>query len=234
MAGKPKGVKMRVVPALIVIASFIWVLISYTILSEKETIVSSVAAYTESNTSIFFPSLPRINVFWFLPEYLQVIPLTLGQIVDFAIIITLLMNFQYALYPIFKNYNESKATSLDFELYRLEFNSHSGEARYTCKHEFILETLEDYDNFCTRVEARVIKHPKNSLVPSKCNLVHNLSMVVHRIKMKKNDRLLFSFSSFDNLSHIEGKPSTFLENPSNFDVLSSEVTELLEVHYNGV
>ena len=218
MGGKPRGVKMRVVPALVVIASFIWAFASYAFLSKKETIVSSVLTYTGSSTSIFFPSLPSINLLWFLPKSLQVLPFTIGQFIDLFIIITLLMQAQFTLYPIFKQYGEGKATSLDFELYRLEFKSKSEDVRITCKREVIMEKLREYDDYNIRIEAHSNKDENTPSLISKFKKMHDFYRHPSGDKIQENGRLLHIGKK---IAHHSGKPSVFLEKLSNFDISSS-------------
>jgi len=47
---------------------------------------SHLISFVSVRTSLFFPSLPPVNCLWFLPTQFQVIPLSVGQVLDIGII----------------------------------------------------------------------------------------------------------------------------------------------------
>ncbi|MBN2153217.1 MAG: hypothetical protein JW839_17315 [Candidatus Lokiarchaeota archaeon] len=70
----------------------------------KETIsaLPLFASYIDAGQSVFFPFIPQINLFFFLPEDAQVLPFTIGHVIDFIIIMNLVLLVNPVAYPYYK------------------------------------------------------------------------------------------------------------------------------------
>ncbi len=95
--------KLKVILILIFITSFFLVSIIYMILKDIPVLISFLEKYFTSGNSFFFPVIPNINLFWFLPEKYQFIHLTIGQLIDIFIIISIIIHIDSSVYHYVKN-----------------------------------------------------------------------------------------------------------------------------------
>ena len=81
--------ELTVVPLIIFLSSSFLIIFTYILLSDIPLISSHLEDYIISGNSFFFPTLPTINIFWFLPNKFQIFPITIGQCIDLIIILNL-------------------------------------------------------------------------------------------------------------------------------------------------
>lgn len=79
--------ELRVIPLIILLSSSFLIILTYILLSDMPLISSLLEDYIISGNSFFFPTLPNINILWFLPKKYQILPITIGQCVDLIIIL---------------------------------------------------------------------------------------------------------------------------------------------------
>ncbi|OLS15067.1 MAG: hypothetical protein RBG13Loki_1385 [Promethearchaeota archaeon CR_4] len=70
-----------------------------------QLIISNVVDFVNSSNSIFFSSLPPDNCLWFLPVEFQVIPLSVGQLLDLCVLLLIALQLAPVIYI---NYSRSK------------------------------------------------------------------------------------------------------------------------------
>ncbi len=75
------------------------------------------ASYIDAGKSMFIPFIPRINVFFFLPEEAQVIPFTFGHLLDFIILVNLSMVINPITLPFFKKVSHEYKNNLYYDLH---------------------------------------------------------------------------------------------------------------------
>ena len=81
--------ELKVIPLIIFLTSSFLIIFTYISLSDIPLISSILKDYLISGNSFFFPTLPTINIFWFLPKKFQTLPITIGQFIDLIIILNL-------------------------------------------------------------------------------------------------------------------------------------------------
>ncbi len=75
------------------------------------------ASYIEAGKSVFLPFIPRINLFCFLPEEAQVLPFTIGHLIDFVIIVNLSMVVNPIALPFYKKVRREYQQNQFFDLH---------------------------------------------------------------------------------------------------------------------
>jgi hypothetical protein len=75
------------------------------------------ASYIEEGKSMFMPFIPRINLFFFLPEEAQVLPFTFGHLLDFIILVNLSMVINPIALPFCKKVSHEYQNSLYYDLH---------------------------------------------------------------------------------------------------------------------
>ena len=103
MKNQNKIEKLQVILILIFITSFFLASVIYTFLKDVPILISLLEKYFTSGNSFFFPVIPNINLFWFLPEKYQIIHLTIGQLIDIFIILNIIINIDSSVYHYVKN-----------------------------------------------------------------------------------------------------------------------------------
>jgi hypothetical protein len=85
----------------------------------KETIsaLPFLADYIDAGKSIFLPFIPRINLFFFLPEEAQILPFTVGHLLDFIILANLSMVINPIALPFCKKVSHEYQNNLFYDLY---------------------------------------------------------------------------------------------------------------------
>jgi len=81
---KPK--QLKIIPILVFISLSFLATLFYIFLSDIQIVPILLKNYINSGNSFFFPYIPHINIFWFLPEKHQIIHLHIGQVLDLIII----------------------------------------------------------------------------------------------------------------------------------------------------
>ncbi len=85
----------------------------------KETISAMpfLASYIDAGKSVFLPFIPRINLFCFLPEDAQVLPFTIGHLIDFIFIVNLSMVVNPIALPFCKKVSREYQQNQFFDLH---------------------------------------------------------------------------------------------------------------------
>ncbi|TFF86681.1 MAG: hypothetical protein EU551_00875 [Promethearchaeota archaeon] len=112
-----KSKRFFIVLILIIITPSISIL-GFFFLTGGSNISYNILDYFVSHKTLFPSSNPTLNIFWYLPENLQIIPLTVPQLIDIIIIFLVIFNVQYPLFPTVKRYYQLKNnTAFDLDLY---------------------------------------------------------------------------------------------------------------------
>jgi hypothetical protein len=112
-----KSKRILIILILFIITPSISIL-GFLFISESSNISYNILDYFISHKSLFPSSNPTLNIFWFLPEGLQIFPLTVPQLIDIIIIILIIFNVQFPLCPTVKRYYQIKNnTAFDLDLY---------------------------------------------------------------------------------------------------------------------
>ncbi|MEX2684130.1 MAG: hypothetical protein Q6373_021350 [Candidatus Sigynarchaeota archaeon] len=85
----------------------------------KETIsaLPLFASYIDAGNSVFLPFIPRVNLLFFLPESAQVLPFTIGHLIDFIIIVNLIVVVNPVAYPYYKKISNEYQYNQFYDLY---------------------------------------------------------------------------------------------------------------------
>lgn len=102
MTSNKKLNELRVIPLIIFLTSSFLIIFTYMLLSDIPLISSLLKDYLISGNSFFFPTLPTINILWFLPKKFQIIPITIGQCIDLIIILNLTCYVESLIYHYIK------------------------------------------------------------------------------------------------------------------------------------
>ena len=94
--------ELRVIPLIIFLTSSFLIIFTYMFLSDIPLISSLLEDYIISGNSFFFPTLPTINMLWFLPKKYQILPITISQCIDLIIILNLTCYVESLIYHYFK------------------------------------------------------------------------------------------------------------------------------------
>ncbi|MFX1256958.1 MAG: hypothetical protein ACFFAN_03800 [Promethearchaeota archaeon] len=89
MRGRKKINELKIILILIFISSYFLVSFFYVLLKDIPDAFYILMDHFASGNSLFIPSVPYFNVLWFLPQEHRVIQLTIGQLIDVFIILTL-------------------------------------------------------------------------------------------------------------------------------------------------
>jgi hypothetical protein len=76
-------------------------------INESKSFLPAFASYIDSGSSLFFPDLPRLDLLWFVPRELQLIPLTLGNGIDVVIFINIGLILNKIPYDCYRRASES-------------------------------------------------------------------------------------------------------------------------------
>jgi len=109
---------LRIFILLIFIFAILFIIIFETI-SRYFLLFSFSSDFINSGNSFFIPSLPYINVFWFLPENYKFIRFSLGNLIDIVIIFNLYCYIDTCIYHYYKNayLNDENQVLIDFYSY---------------------------------------------------------------------------------------------------------------------
>jgi len=113
-------VRINVYKAIPLLCSFTFALILFTLcFCVKETIsaLPLFASYIDAGTSVFLPFIPRINLLFFLPEKAQVLPFTIGHLIDLIIIVNLIVVVNPVAYPYYKKISNEYQYNYFYDLY---------------------------------------------------------------------------------------------------------------------
>ncbi len=106
--------RIRIILILIFIFSCLPAVFFYMFLRDLSILSSSFNAYISSGSSIFFPSLPTINILFFLPKEFQIMNFTVGHLIDITIIVDIILHAESLVYQYVKIYILSYR---EFEMY---------------------------------------------------------------------------------------------------------------------
>ena len=94
--------ELRIISIIIFISSSFLIICTYTFLNDIPLISSLLKDYLISGNSFFFPTLPKINILWFLPKKYQIIRLSIGQCIDIIIVLNLTCYIESLIYHYIK------------------------------------------------------------------------------------------------------------------------------------
>lgn len=94
--------KLKIIVILVFFFVYFLNTISYIFLKDIPVLSSSYNYYINSGNSFFFPSLPYINLLWFLPKKYQMFQFSLGHLIDIFIIINLIPCIETGVYHYIK------------------------------------------------------------------------------------------------------------------------------------
>ncbi|MFW9898121.1 MAG: hypothetical protein ACFFDO_02525 [Candidatus Thorarchaeota archaeon] len=92
----------KIIPILVFIFSYFVTTFIYMFIRDVSVLFSLLNDYATSGNSFFIPTLPYLNVLWFLPEKYQTIQLSLGHLIDIIIIFNLFCYVDTGFYHYFK------------------------------------------------------------------------------------------------------------------------------------
>ena len=137
MTSNKKLNELRVIPLIIFLTSSFLIIFTYMLLSDIPLISSLIKDYLISGNSFFFPTLPTINILWFLPKKFQIIPITIGQCIDLIIILNLTCYVESLIYHYIKWTILNKDPE-GFFCYFLSYNNRNSEM---CEEAGLLQDL---------------------------------------------------------------------------------------------
>ena len=123
MTSNKKLNELRVIPLIIFISSNFLIIVTYMLLSDIPLISSHLEDYIISGNSFFFPTLPTINILWFLPKKFQILPITIGQCIDLIIILNLTCYVESLIYHYIKWTILNKDCQVIYNLYSFYLNT---------------------------------------------------------------------------------------------------------------
>jgi hypothetical protein len=129
--------ELRVIPLIIFLTSSFLIIFTYISLSDIPLISSILKDYLISGNSFFFPTLPTINIFWFLPKKFQTLPITIGQFIDLIIILNLTCYVESIIYHYIK-WTILNRDPEGFFCYFLSYNNRNSEM---CEETGLLQDL---------------------------------------------------------------------------------------------
>jgi len=138
MSNNKKLNELRVIPLIIFLSSSFLIIFTYTLLSDIPFISSLLKDYIISGNSFFFPTLPNINILWFLPKKYQILSITIGQCIDLIIILNLTCYVESLIYHYIKWTILTKDPE-GFFCYYLSYNNRNSEM---CEEAGLLQNLD--------------------------------------------------------------------------------------------
>ncbi len=126
MTSHKKFNELRVIPLIIFLTSSFLIIFTCILLSDIPFISSILKDYLLSGNSFFFPTLPTINILWFLPKKFQIFPITIGQCIDLIIILNLTCYVESLIYHYIK-WTILNRASEGFFCYFLSYNNRNSE-----------------------------------------------------------------------------------------------------------
>ena len=102
MRSSEKLKELRVIPLIIFLSSSFLIIFTYLFLRDIPVMSSLLQDYIISGNSLFFPTLPKTNILWFLPKKFQIFPITIGQCIDLIIILNLTCYVESLIYHYIK------------------------------------------------------------------------------------------------------------------------------------
>jgi len=182
---------LRVLIVLIFISAILFVIISG-ILSRFLILFSLSNDYINSGQSFFIPSLPYINVFWFLPKEFQFIRFNVGHLIDIIIIINLDCYMDTCFYHYYKKayLNEENQVLIGFNLY-VSNNNYETDLR---------------KEYFFPIQSQTLNYP---IIDEKSNIFSNVFLKSTNQKLITNDFKFLKISSIlrNNIKYIQFKNS---------------------------
>ncbi|MBN2150736.1 MAG: hypothetical protein JW839_04730 [Candidatus Lokiarchaeota archaeon] len=97
---------------------FFSVLLFVCLFCVKETIsvLPFLASYIDAGKSFFLPFVPQFNLFFFLPDEAQVLPFTIGHLIDFIIVVNIIIALNPIAFPFYKRVSREYYQDQFFDL----------------------------------------------------------------------------------------------------------------------
>ncbi|MHA1270200.1 MAG: hypothetical protein ACTSPY_10475 [Candidatus Helarchaeota archaeon] len=178
--------------------------LSYLIFSNSQNFILYLVDCINLKKSIFFQSIPNVNILWFLPKQFQLIPLSLPQLIDILFIIIIILCAQIPLAPTVRRFILIKEYHFLFDI-DLYFQGKNNEIKKT--NLFIFEKKRNnlkIDNIKHLFKDKYIKNDSklyNNIISSQKNYInkkitsHNKSIInIKDIRsFRKNIKIKFDF-----------------------------------------
>lgn len=202
--------KIKIILILVVITPSI-AIISYLLFIQSPNIVYHIVNYFNSQETMVLGSDFGVDIFWFLPDNLKFISLTLSQILDVLIIICIIFHIQFPLFPTLKQYNLIKDPeyAFDYDLYhancdKSENNSNMGQFEHnsnTNMNSNIINKIENYNrsiqkNRYVNNYSEKIDQKHNSMIKKLNYSNHNNLFYITNLLNCFNNEIKNSNSSF--------------------------------------
>ncbi|MHA1231480.1 MAG: hypothetical protein ACTSRP_15070 [Candidatus Helarchaeota archaeon] len=113
-------------------------ILNFLFVSNCSNFISYIIDCINLKTSIIFNSIPPINIMWFLPEQLQIIPLTIPQMLDIIVFVIIFLLLQIPIVPPIRRYVLIKEYNMTFDIDLL----YTREESYTDE-EFLLNIINN-------------------------------------------------------------------------------------------